>query len=153
MGSAMGPHFAGLAVGHPMIGDADLAQARAAQVTLMTATGTIRAESTGWVWDADQARSVPAPGPVVYEGRMRVQRSRNQAGAIPGGQQDMQVATHVGAIPWDAPTIRPGHTITVTASVDPAMVGVPLVVTDVEHSTLLTARRFHAVATQPETAP
>lgn len=58
------------------------------------------------------------------------------------GQEPVQVATWVAAIPWDAPAPEPGDTLTVTSSIDPTLADRTWRVVDVEASTLVTVRRF-----------
>lgn len=127
-----------------LITNADLMVARQAHESIMTATGVIRLPGDGWAFNPDTNQSEPAPGVIVYEGIMRVQRV-NQAREIHAAAQDIVVGTHACAVPWGTTGLEPGCTVNVTTSADPALnAGTTLTITDVEQSTILTARRFWA---------
>lgn len=134
-----------------LITDHDLAQARAAHESIMTATGTVRSPGEGWVFNPDTGQSEPAPGEVIYQGKLRVQRVNLATTAIAAGQ-NLTVGTHVGAVPWHVTDLAPGCTVTVTDSTDPQILAARLVVTDVEQSTFVTARRFWATEAKNQPA-
>ncbi len=126
-----------------LLTDADLAEARALQEALMTAACVVRAPGDGWVWNG--TADVPAVGQVLYSGKCRVQPEPQHGVTVAGGQ-DVPSRIFVGAVPWMVTGLAPGHTVEVTACMDPDLIGARLTVVDVEGQTVaLTARRFKAV--------
>ena len=107
----------------------------------MTATCVIRGKGEGWVYDPEQGKDVPAPGPVIYDGPVRWQRDRD-AVVVVAGTQDVKVRKAVGAVPWHVTDVVEGMTLEVTSSDDPGLLGV-FTITEVEASSFATARRLH----------
>lgn len=93
---------------------------------------------------AQQGRFANTPSArQIYQGPGRIVRGdRTTAKIVTPGQEPVQVATWVAAIPWDAPAPEPGDTLTVTSSIDPTLADRTWRVVDVEASTLVTVRRF-----------
>ena len=125
-----------------MLTDADLTLARKAQEMIMTSQVEVYAHAEGW--DVVDGVDVPRRGPLIYDGKARLQRSglgdsRTTAGAVPVSE-----SAYVGAVPWDV-ELGSGMTLTVTTSDDPHIAGLWFRVTGVEFNALaLTARRFGA---------
>ena len=125
-----------------MLTDADLALARQTQETIMFSRVEVYAYAEGW--DVVGGVDVPRRGPLVYDGKARLQRSglgdaRTTAGAVPVAE-----SAYVGAVPWSV-ELDSGMTLTVTASDDPHVVGLWFRIAGVEFNALaLTARRFGA---------
>ena len=126
-----------------MLTVAQLAQARAAQEAIMTATCAIHEPGEGWIWDPDTQTEVPAPGAVVYAGPCRWQRAAD-AQVVVAGEQGLTVGRYVGAIPWHVVDVTDKMTLEVTASDDPALLG-SYALTEVEASSFVTCRRLHGV--------
>ena len=124
-----------------MLTTAMLGQARAAQNTLMTSTGTITRPGNGWVYvDGAEQRE---PDETIYTGPLRLQRA-SSAGFVQAGAETLPVAAYVAAVAWDVTGIAVGDVVTVTASDDPAADGRRFTITDVElNAFAVTARRFH----------
>ncbi len=113
----------------------------------MTSTGVIRAPGDGWVYNPETGQDEPAVGEVVYAGHMRVQRARTGQPVYDAAGELVTAPTYVGAVPWNVAGIKPGHTVEVTDSDDPALPRL-LTIVDVEYNDLaLTARRFTATLT------
>ena len=125
-----------------MITPEALAFMRATQEMIMTSTLVVTEYAEGW--DVVDGVDVPRRGPLVYDGKARLQRSglgdaRTTAGAVP-----VAGSAYVGAVPWNV-ELDPGMTLTVTASNDPSIAGLWFRITGVEFNALaLTARRFEA---------
>lgn len=125
-----------------MLTDADLTLARKAQEMIMTSQVEVYAYAEGW--DVVDGVDVPRRGPLVYDGKARLQRAgvgdaRTTAGAVPVSE-----SAYVGAVPWTV-DLAAGMTLTVTASDDPHVVGLWFRVASVEFNALaLTCRRFGA---------
>lgn len=119
-----------------------LAQARAAQEAIMTATCVIRSPGDGYIWDPELQQEVPDPGDVVYTGKCRWQRASLSAQVIIAGEQDVTVTQYVGAIPYEQADVLAGMTLEVTAAADPALLGT-YTLTEAEASSFATARRLH----------
>ena len=126
-----------------MLTPGQLAAARAAQESLMTSTGTVRADGAGWQWDGTSEQ--PVPGSTVYTGKLRIQATAQQTTRVDAGGQTVLVSDYVGAVPWNTTSLAEGHTLTVDESDDLQLVGARFTITDVQLNGLaITARRFRA---------
>ena len=130
-----------------MLTPGQLDAARAAQETLMTSTGTFRADGDGWQWNSTAEE--PIPGATVYTGKLRLQSAEGQVARVDAGGQTVLVSDYVGAVPWNVTGLAEGHTLTVDTSDDPQLAGAKFTVTDVQLNGLaITARRFRAELTR-----
>jgi hypothetical protein len=130
-----------------VITDADLADARALQASIMLDAGVLE-EKTGTEFDPDTNTTVDV-WTEVWSGPGRAQARLNQGASQPvvAGQQ-VELQGYACAIPWDAPPVHTGMRWRVTASADPLLVGKALAITTVHTSTFATARHFNAVDNQ-----
>jgi hypothetical protein len=84
-----------------------------------------------------------APGTTVYSGACRISpmgtgRSTGLESQL--GDLDVVLTTYKVAIPFDAAEVAHNAVVTITASADPELVGVPMRVLGAEHTTLLVQR-------------
>lgn len=125
-----------------IVTDAMLTSARRAQASIMTARCIIRDPETRWAWDEETQSEVEVLGEVVYSGPCRWQAKQVGTQTVPAGGQPIPVDQFVGAIPWDAPTIKPGMTLEITEADDPELLGM-YTLNRAEASSFATARRLH----------
>lgn len=111
---------------------------------LMTSVCEVRAPGSGWVFDPTTEQDEPAPGPLVYEGIVRVRPAR-EARNLQAGAQDISTQQYEVTVPLAALGIEVGHTLTVTVSGDPYLVGRPLTVTAVSGQSIGYQRRLTAL--------
>lgn len=78
----------------------------------------------------------------VYRDRGRLQADQRQAGLVDLGGRLVRPSAHVGAIPWNGPTLKQGDKVTVTRTSNPDVTEAYTVKTVERGSTLVTAKRF-----------
>lgn len=98
----------------------------------ITAECTIRDPSQDVkVWNDDTGENTITPAAPYYTGRCRAQQQKQPQVATTGGQR---ISNHdyLVAVPAAVTTVRVGHVVTITGSVDESLVGRTLQVTDVQ---------------------
>lgn len=134
---------------------ADFSSMRADQDSMMYDRVSIR--HPGMVegeFDPDLGYAPGAPHPAHYVGRARVQSRNVQSGqAIPAGLGTLTTMGYAVAVPYDVTGVAPDDIVTVLSSIDPRAAGRQLVITDVQQSTYVTARRMTATEYQPPEGP
>ncbi|WP_328339537.1 DUF6093 family protein [Micromonospora sp. NBC_00421] len=116
--------------------EAVLARGRAAAERGMRDTCQIRREVT----DPDSG-AVVSTWSDVYTGRCRVQQRTPDGQPLDSGQDYVLLQRLEVQLPMSVVGLRVGDEITITASVDPDLVGRVIVVQDLPHKTDATARR------------
>lgn len=98
----------------------------------------------GVEYDPEQHRDVPVYGEPVYEGRCKLQRPRASLPTTPdAGEHRWTLAPLELHLPVDGTAaVSTGHTVELTASVDPANVGRVFRIRDDDRKSLQTAIRF-----------
>ena len=116
--------------------------AQAIAATLLVDTCTVTAAPTGPGTLHETTLAVTFPyGAQLYEGPCSVAAAK--ARPTQHGGADVAQAELIVKIPADTPAgIRPGAIVTITASLDPDLVGVDLEVVDVELATYRLTRRL-----------
>lgn len=129
---------------------AELAEARAHELALMTAECVVERDTGQTVYDPEQHKNVKV-WDQVHTGPCRIQpaggASSGSAIAQLVGQQ-INSQTVVGAFPLAVTAPRAGDRLTVTASDDPAQIGHGYQLIAVQASSLPVARRFVATDNQ-----
>lgn len=109
----------------------------------MTSTCTIRARSTGSSTDSDTGAVTDTPGATVYSGPCRVRPVTSRAsGDTEAGGVEVFTFDYLVSIPFAETDVAEGHRVTITASPDPALVGVEVEVQKVDRGDSITARRL-----------
>lgn len=129
-----------------MIGD-DIAAAlpalRAEAESLMVDRGTIE-RADGWDVDPDNGQRVPRWAAVATTPVRVVRVTVADLQSSTGGQSLTQAVVEFRA-PWTLADLRIGDRIILTASADSRLLGVPIVVSEIDHATHAVARRFRGV--------
>jgi hypothetical protein len=121
----------------------DLGTARARAESLMSSTCTIRARATGEpTTDSTTGAVTPAVGATVYSGKCRVRPAGTQGSTAEAGGAEVFTFDYLISVPFSVTGVAEGHRLTVTASADPALVGVTLEVQKVDRGEHITARRL-----------
>ena len=133
-------------MGVNLLTGADLAEARALQEALMTASCQLHGpDSTRW--DETTRKDIETSGPLHWSGPCRIQSATNTTAIVdaPAGGHTDTVTRLVCAVPWGT-QVEAGWVLTVTGGgTDPALAGDRFAVTTVDANTVsLTARRFRA---------
>jgi hypothetical protein len=111
--------------------------------SLMTSTCTIRARSTGdGTTDPDTGAYTPTAGATVYAGPCRVRPAGREAATSNAGGAEVFVFDYLVSIPFAETGVTEGHRLTITDSLDPALIGVQLEVQKVDRGEHITARRL-----------
>lgn len=118
------------------------AGARAVQKTMVD-TCTITAPAAGEVYDPGTDSYVTPAGAVRYTGPCRVKPRDNADRVVDAAGQSVSLWPYVVSVPLLATEeVQLDDVVTITASADPAAVGLRLRVRDVPRGALLTARRL-----------
>lgn len=109
----------------------------------MSSTCTIRALGSGRATDPTTGEVTATPGATIYSGPCRVR---------PGGAQSTTTANAGGAelftfdylvsVPFNVTDVIEGQRVSITASPDPALVGVEVEIQKVDRGEHITARRL-----------
>ena len=129
-----------------MIGD-DIAAAlpalRAEAESLMVDLGSIE-RADGWDVDPDNGQRVPRWIPVATTPVRVVRVTVADLQSSTGGQNLTQAVVELRA-PWNLSDLLVGDRLVLTVSSDPRLLGVPIVVSEIDHATHAVARRFRGV--------
>jgi Family of unknown function (DUF6093) len=85
------------------------------------------------------------PGVAVYTGKCRIRGSSGralQADTTNVGAVQFFTTDYMIAVPFNVTTVKEGHVLTVSASPDPALVGIVVEVQHVERGEHISARRL-----------
>lgn len=96
-------------------------------------------------FDRNAEVEVEAPGSLVYSGKCRWRREKQQARVEDAAEQQVTTVGGIVSVPVHV-LVATDYVVTLTASADLQIVGEPLTVTDVDTGTHLTARRIHVIA-------
>jgi hypothetical protein len=108
----------------------------------MSSVCTIRAKSTGRTTDPTTGAVTPTPGAVVYAGPCRVRPAGREAQTAQAGGAEVFAFDYLVSVPFSVTGVAEGQRLTVTASPDPALVGVEVEVQKVDRGEHITARRL-----------
>lgn len=121
----------------------DLVTARARAESLMTSTCSIAPPGTAPVTDLTTGEVTFPPGTAVYTGPCRVRPNNStQAADSTAGGAEVFAFDFVVTVPFAVTGVREGHRLTVSASPDPALVGMIFEVQMVARGDNITARRL-----------
>lgn len=129
-----------------MLGDdlaANLPLIRAEAESLMTDAAIIE-RVTGTTLDPDNGARVKVWS-LVQESPARILRVQVQIRDQQAAGQSLTQATVEGRLPWHVSDLRLGDRVTLTTSGDPRLLGVPIVLTEVDHATHAVSRRWRGV--------
>jgi hypothetical protein len=116
---------------------------RAEAEALMTSTCSIAPPGTEPVTDPDTFEVTFPPGTAVYTGPCRVRpASQGQGSSATAGGAEVFSFDYLVSIPFAEADVREGHQLTISASPDPALVGVVVEVQKVDRGEQITARRL-----------
>jgi len=141
-----------------LISPGDLRELRSFQNSLMEAECRIERHYRGDDGNLDPVTGLEDTSGygTVFEGACRYSTARGGAIVILGDGTYAPQSVSV-FIPWDAPLPKWGDTVVITAGPDPAVIGMVLIVQDVERTQYLTARKMscttHQETSQFETEP
>jgi hypothetical protein len=111
--------------------------------SLMSSVCTIRARATGEPTTDPVSGQVTVPlGAVVYSGPCRVRPTGTQARTVDAGAAELSTFDYLVSVPFSVTAVMEGHRLTITASPDPALVGVEVEVQKVDRGEHITARRL-----------
>lgn len=118
------------------------ARGRTKAEAIMTDTCTV-ARITGQVLDPGTGQLTPTTAQ-VYSGKCRVKapRGTTAVGETQAGETVVAAVSPVVSLPVTVTAVTEGDRVTVTASNDPDLVGIVLLVKSVQHGTHITARRL-----------
>jgi hypothetical protein len=121
----------------------DLVTARFRAESLMTSTCTIRATASIPVTDPDTGEVTFPAGATVYSGKCRVRPVTSRSGSTEDvGGAEVFTFDYLISVPFSVTDVAEGHRLTITASPDPALVGVEVEVQKVDRGEHITARRL-----------
>jgi hypothetical protein len=121
----------------------DLVTARARAESLFTSACIVHAKSTGQTTDSTTGEVTDIPGAVVYSGACRVRPVTSRGGGtLEIGGAEMFTFDYLISVPFSVTGVQEGHLVTVTASPDPALIGVTVEVQKVDRGESITARRL-----------
>jgi hypothetical protein len=115
---------------------------RALAESLMTSACTIREKSPGLTTDPATGAVTPTLGAMVYTGPCRVRPAGREAQTTQAGGAETFTFDYLITVPFAVTGVAEGHRLTVTASPDPALVGVEVEVQKVDRGEHITARRL-----------
>jgi hypothetical protein len=119
-----------------------MASARSYAEALMSSACTIAPRGTTPTTDPDTGDVTFPAGVAVYSGPCRVRPADLQARTAEAGGAEIYTFDYLVSIPFSVTGVQEGHRVTVTASPDPALVGVALEVQKVSRGETITARRL-----------
>jgi hypothetical protein len=120
-----------------------MAMARAAAESLMFSTCTIRAAGSTPVTDPETGEVTFPAGATVYSGPCRVRPVTSRGGGTTeAGGAELFTFDYLVSVPFSVTDVTEGHRLAITASPDPALVGVEVEVQKVDRGEHITARRL-----------
>jgi hypothetical protein len=109
----------------------------------MTSACTIAPRGTTPTTDPDTGEVTFPAGVAVYSGKCRVRPVTSRSGAaLEIGGAQVFAFDYLVSVPFAVTDVQEGHRVTVTASPDPALVGVTVEVQKVDRGEHITARRL-----------
>lgn len=122
---------------------AALPRLRSEAESLMTDAAIIE-RVTGTTLDPDNGARVKTWS-LVQESPARILRVQVQIRDQQAAGQSLTQATVEGRLPWHVSDLRLGDRVTLTASGDPRLLGLPITLTEVDHATHAVSRRWRGV--------
>lgn len=120
---------------------ADLDQLRADEEALLPDTCTVKRASGEPVFDDNTGQyATPAPD-TIYTGACRIAPLSMQDRAVLFGERAVDLVTHQGTFPYNAPVFEKDDVVEVTASADDQLVGRALEIHSFDVKSLQTKRR------------
>jgi hypothetical protein len=110
--------------------------------SLMTSTCTIAPPGVDPITDPDTGAVTFPAGAAVYSGPCRVRPAGREAATSNAGGAEVFVFDYLVSIPFAETDVTEGHRLTITDSLDPALIGVQLEVQKVDRGEHITARRL-----------
>lgn len=107
----------------------------------MTSTCTVFTPG-GPVTDPNTGEVTATPGAPVYSGKCRVRPAGTQGSTLTVGGAEAYTFDYVISVPFSATAVTEGQRLTVTASPDPALVGITVKIEKTLRGEHLTARRL-----------
>jgi hypothetical protein len=108
----------------------------------MTSACTIAPRGTTPTTDPDTGEVTFPAGTPVYSGKCRVRPAGTQGSTLEAGGAEVFAFDYLVSVPFSVTGVQEGHRVTVTASPDPALVGVTVEVQKVDRGEHITARRL-----------
>lgn len=115
---------------------------RAMTSVLIDACTVTRASTSPPVYDPVTMQYTPAAPTAVFTGACWVRPAQAGANVVEAGDEPVTLRTFLVSLPWDCPTVEVDDMLTVTASLDPRLVGRPLRVVAVAYSTAHVRRQI-----------
>jgi hypothetical protein len=115
---------------------------RAFAESLMTSTCSIAPRGATPVTDEDTGEVTFPDGVAVYTGKCRVRPAEVVGTDTAAGGAELRAFDYLVSVPFAVADVRKGHRLTITASLDPALVGRMLEVQDVHAGDHISARRL-----------
>lgn len=120
----------------------DMSLARAAAEAGMSSTCTIKGPSSGTTMDPDTGKVTAIPGTQRYSGKCRIRPAGRDANEFSTPGDESFRFDYLVSVPFSAAGIAEHDRLTITASPDPALVGVEVEVQKVDRGDHITARRL-----------
>jgi hypothetical protein len=109
---------------------------------MMTDTCRIVQSGSAPIFNPTTGDYTPSDGTTVYDGPCRVKRETTPERQVEAGDAPVLLRRYVVSVPLSVVGVKHGMPVAITASGDPDLVNVALVVRDVGRGTTVTARRL-----------